>query len=108
MPYHSKELAKRWKKMPLVEQMANIGSEVYRAMRWQGKNQQSFELAYTRALELFDLTIADSRWKKRLKELTRLREVFCDAILGGKEYNSSLADIERYFFYFAVASRLGK
>jgi len=89
----------------LAEQLANIGSEVSRAVRWQGRDGKIFWSAVERALELFSLTMSDSRWHQRLKEITRLHEVFCDAVLGGKEYQSRLEEIERYFFYFALYSR---
>lgn len=99
------DLVKRWQSLSFLEQMANIGSEVNRALRWQKENKELFENAAFRALELLDLTISNScQNRSRLKELTRLREVFCDAILGGREYHSSLKDLERYFYPFAIAA----
>lgn len=102
-----KELAEgRWYEMSLMEQLGNIGSEVGRARIYKDKSDKDrFWKAVDRALELFDLTLADSRWRGRLKEIGRARDVFCDAVLGGKEYNSNLSDLERYFMYFAFASR---
>lgn len=102
---HEEIAAGKWYKLSLCEQFGNIGSEVGRARRWLNKDQKLYEGAVLRALELFDLTLADSRWRKRLKEIARLREVFCDAITGGKEYKSTLGDLERYFFHYAFASR---
>lgn len=104
-----KELAcGRWYTFSLCEQLGNIGSEVSRARLSQGKDGKRFENAVERALELFDLTLSDSRWKGRLKEIGRAREVFCDAIFGGKEFKSSLADLERYFNNFALAALSSK
>ena len=60
------------------------------------------------SLELFDLTIQDIRWKSRLKEILRAREVFCDIIYGDNQYQTSLKDLDRYFFYFALAVQLKK
>jgi len=94
-----------WHKLALAEQLANIGSEVGRARRWRGKDKQIYKNAVERALELFDLTLDDARWLGRLREIGRLREVFCDAITGGQEYASNLADLEQYFFHFAFLSR---
>lgn len=94
-----------WQKLSLAQQLGNIGTEVSRARRWFGKDQKIYNGAVRRALELFDLTLADPRWRGRLREIARLREVFCDAITGGKEYKSTLKDLERYFFYFAFLSR---
>lgn len=103
---HKNLAAGRWQELTLCEQMANIGSEVSRAARWQKKDKKTFDGAVGRALELFELTLEDSRWRGRLREIARAREVFLDAVLGGKEYNSSLEDMERYFFHFAYCARL--
>ena len=98
----------RWQTLSLAEQMANIGSEVARTARWRGQDEKHCAAAADRALELMDLTIHDPRWRTRLKEITRAREIFIDALSGGKEYLSSLADLDRYFLYFAVAARIHK
>jgi len=101
-----KELTKgKWFQLSLCEQLGNIGSEVSRALRWKDKDKNSFDSATERALELFDLTLKDQRWNKRWREIARARELFCDAISGGKEYKSSLEDLDRYFYYFAFAAR---
>lgn len=96
----------RWHAFSLSEQMGNIGSEVSRAGKQQGKDARLFQTATDRALELFDLTLEDSRWKGRLREIGRAREVFCDAISGGKEYGSTLVGMQKYFDYFGIAARL--
>ena len=85
--------------------MGNIGSEVNRAKNWQGKDEKLFQRAVDRALDLFDLTLIDKRWKGRRREIARAREVFCDAIYGGQFYKSSLEDLSRYFDNFAFAAR---
>ena len=102
-----KELASgRWRRLSLCQQMGNIGSEISRALKWRGKDQKNFQTAIERALELFDLTLEDPRWRGRLREIARAKEVFLDAVSGGKEYKSSLEDLERYFFGFAYCARL--
>lgn len=106
MEFRHKELSEgKWQTFSFAEQMAHIGSEVSRAARWQNKDERIFWSAVDRALELFYLTIADPRWRDRLKEPIRLREIFCDAVLGGNEYHSKLKDMERYFLYFALLIR---
>lgn len=102
MSYLHKNAAEgRWQKMPLAEQLANIGSEVGRSAKWQGKDNKIFFGAVIRALELFNLTLEDQRWKGgRLLELGRLKEVFCDGVLGGQEYGTNLYDLEKYFYPF--------
>jgi len=103
--YHKEAAAGSWQALSLVEQMGHVGSEVGRAARWQGKNASLYEKAMDRAFELLDLTISDPRWRFRLKELVRVREILADAILGGDAYGSRLADLDRYFLYFALAAR---
>jgi hypothetical protein len=106
MVFKHKELAAgRWFELSLAEQLSNIGSEVSRAARWEKKDEKLFQGAVDRALELFDLTLSDSRWRGRYREIARAREVFCDAIYGGKLYKSSLPDLVRYFDYFALAAQ---
>ena len=109
MPYQHTGLAGgRWLTMPLVEQLAHVGSEVGRIVRWKEKNPQDCEKAFLRALELLDLTIQDPRWKGRRKELTRARECLCDAMSGENAYGSDLIDLDRYFYHYALASRISR
>ena len=106
MVFQHKNLATgRWQKLSLAEQLGNIGSEVSRAVLWKGKDEELFENAVLRALELFDLTLEDSRWRAGLREIARARELFCDAIYGNGEYNTTLEDLDRYFFHFAYLAR---
>lgn len=92
----------RWHSMTLAEQLANVGSEVHRARMAQEKHSERFLRASERALELFDLTLADPRWKGRLFELGRMRDIFADTVLGGHEYAINLKDLEPYFDRFAL------
>lgn len=94
-----------WSRLSLAQQLGNVGSDVGRALRWKDKDPRLFEQAMLRALELLDLSIGDARWRGRLKELTRAREMLCDAWFGGKEYGSDLDGLNRYFFHFALAAR---
>ena len=94
----------RWWSLSLAQQFGNIGSEVGRAAKWQGKDNNSFWGAVTRALELLDLTQSDKRWHKRMLEINRAKEVFADAVLGGTEYKTTLQDLEKYFMLFAMSA----
>lgn len=106
MAFIHKELAAgKWRELSLAEQLGNIGSEILRALRQEGKNEKLFWGAIERALELFDLTLDDPRWKGRHYEIARAREVFCDAVYGGKLYESSFQDLVHYFDNFAFAAR---
>ncbi|MFH0712380.1 MAG: hypothetical protein V2A55_00760 [Candidatus Jorgensenbacteria bacterium] len=102
---HKNLAAGGWQKLTLAEQLGNIGSEVSRAFKWKDKDDKIFEATVERALELFDFTLDDPRWKGRLKEIARAREVFCDAVYGGKLYKGSFEGLIRYFDNFAFAAR---
>ncbi|MFA5129442.1 MAG: hypothetical protein WC477_00820 [Patescibacteria group bacterium] len=108
MSYQHQSLADvRWQTLTLAEQLGNVGSEVSRAVKARG-SEDRYQSAIARALELLDLTIADIRWHDRLKEIVRTREVLADAASHGSEYSTSLEDLDRYFFYFAMAARLSR
>lgn len=103
---HKNLAEKGWRELSLCEQMANIGSEISRARNWQERDPQIFENGVNRALDLFELTLTDPRWRGRLREIARAREVFLDCVYGSKEYKSSLSDLDRYFLSFAYCARL--
>ena len=104
---HYEMAAGRWYTFTLAEQMGNIGSEVHRAIMWRGRNEEkNFQNAFERALELFDLTLDDTRWNApRKREIGRAREVFCDALWGDNEYKTNLASLDNYFLQFGIAAR---
>ncbi len=109
MPVEHKNIMEgRWPRMTLFEQLGNVGSEVHRARNWQGRDESLYRAAIDRALELMDFVISDSRWRGRLKEIARAREMIVDASLGGKEYGSTFEGLDNYFFGFAIAARLKK
>ena len=99
--------AESWSKFSLEEQMGNIGSEVSRAIRAKG-DAEYYWGAVSRALELFYLTILDPRWKGRLKEIVRAKELFCAAALDSNEFKTTLEDLDKYFTYFALIARAKK
>ena len=98
----------RWQKFSLMEQLANVGSEVHRAIIWREKNEKDSKLAFERALELLDLTIEDLRHRRRLKELLRLRSALVDFFAGNNEFNSSNQKWENYFYQCNYAANLSR
>lgn len=107
MIFKHKELAAgRWYELSLKEQMGNIGSEVVRASRHKDKSEELFWGDVERALELFDLTLADPRWRGRRFEIARAREIFCDAVYGGELYKSTFQGLIPYFDRFAFAANV--
>ncbi|HEX9562839.1 MAG TPA: hypothetical protein VF981_02665 [Gemmatimonadaceae bacterium] len=97
----------RWDRFNIVEQLANVGSEVERAIRArESGNEQRFERALDRALALFDLTASDNRWRgPRRREVLRAREEFVRLFFDPLVPAESAAGLRRYFLAFAIAAR---
>ena len=107
--HHKKLASGGWANLTLMEQLGNIGSEVFRAIKWFKLKDDRFQNAFERALELFDLTLTDNRWKGRRKEIARSREVFCSLLTEPEKYDNlehELDSLDNYFFRFGVAARL--
>lgn len=104
---HQRLAAGRWASLSFVAQMANIGSEVQRTILWNRKGNDLYsQKSFARALELLDLTIADSKNRERLRELTRLREALVDYFFGENQFSSSDQLWQNYFFAFNYAARV--
>lgn len=98
----------RWAEMSFIDQMANIGSEIHRTSVWgKKKNADRAEMAFDRALELIDLTLKYGRQHEpgrnaMLKELCRLREIFCAEYLS--ENPDALESSDKFFLPFGMAA----
>lgn len=90
-----------------MDQLAHVGSEVDRAIRAHAAgNTVRFDGALSRALELFDLTAADERWRgARRREILRARSEFCRLFFDDSVSADSAAGLSRYFLHFAIAAR---
>lgn len=96
---------KQWAKLDVFNQMGNIGSEVGRALaaQRQGKNERMMS-AFYRGIDLINATVrawSESKYVA-VPELLAARELFAEAILGGKPD----AGLESYFMQFAIAARM--
>ena len=105
---HKRVAAGGWDRLELVEQLGNVGTEVDRAIRaHQAGRTTRFESALERALELFDLTAADPRWRgHRCQEILRAREEFCRLFFDPDVPSGSAEGLRRYFFSFGHAARM--
>ena len=106
-----KDLASgRWFTFSLMEQLANVGMDIERTIRWKNKgDQQMSRQAFERALELLDFTIADPKNRgPRLKEILRVREALLDHFVYDNEYQSTDESWQNYFFAFNYAAALQK
>ncbi|MBI4049578.1 MAG: hypothetical protein HY395_02055 [Candidatus Doudnabacteria bacterium] len=91
----------RWFTMTIAEQLGNVGSEYSRIISSRKrKDNDRFNSALERYLELLDLTISDPRWDfYRKRELLRLREHSCEDFPE---------DLQKYFDRFALLARKHK
>jgi len=107
MIIHKELAAGRWFKLSLLEQMANIGSDVERTISWKNKSDLAYShQAFERALELIDLTVADPKNKGRRREILRTREALVDHFVCDNEYNSTDESWQNYFYAFNYAAAL--
>ena len=103
---HKNLAAGKWSRMSLCEQMANIGSEINRALNWRKKGSEGMsQKASSRALELVDLSLDSIRGFPKIKELARLREAIVDYFYGTNQFASSESSWRKYFDNFNYALR---
>jgi hypothetical protein len=106
--FHKDLTQKKWNKLDIFNQMANIGSEFERAVKWREKSKEESDRALERMLELIDLTIGDPKNKKRLREIVRLREVLADLLVFDNIYQSDIEKTKNYFYAFNWAAQIKK
>ena len=94
-------MGERWNSLSIIEQMANVGCDVDRAIRWRNKGELvDSRNAFERALELLQFTIADPKNRKRLRELCPLKDHLIDYFMYDNEYASTDEWFQKYFFNF--------
>ena len=73
--FHTSLTLEKWSSLASPKQILNIASELTRAKHALEKEQTvNMQKSLERALELIDLTVVDSKWRQKRKELLRLRE----------------------------------
>ncbi|MEJ2053504.1 MAG: hypothetical protein P8X42_06250 [Calditrichaceae bacterium] len=80
---HHKNLSiEKWSRYTKGQQILMIGNELNRAKNLLEKNMMpEVKNCYERAMELTDLISGDQKWRGRLKELRRFREVLSELYL---------------------------
>jgi len=108
MNYQNEQFKKRWNGLTFFQQMANIGSEVIRAINWKEKNKEYSRGFIDRGLELLDLTIEDKKNqnRSRLKEILRVRETLAYYFYFDNIYKSSDKNWNNYFLAFNYAANI--
>ncbi len=106
MIQHAELASGKWATFSFKVQMANIASEVERALNWKNKGNADYsKRAFERALELIDLSLDAAKDFPRLKELARVREALVDYFWGINEFSSSEKLWKNYFSSFTYAAR---
>jgi hypothetical protein len=81
--WHKSMDSEKWNRYPPEQQILMVGSEFARAksllhVDLMGEVKQCYE----RAFELLDLCAMDPKWRPRLKELLRFREILGELYLS--------------------------
>jgi len=101
-----KTIRNTWKKLSFAEQMANIGSEVERALSWREKSNEEYShRAFLRSMELFNLTVTSADRFPKIKEVNRAKELFADFFIGDNQYHSTKESWQKYFRQFTYLAR---
>ena len=103
--YHPAISQEKWNALSTIEQMANIGSEVSRAINWKQKDKVTMQMAVYRALELLTLSVEDKKNARGLKEILRVRECLADYFFGDNVYKFTDKWWQKYFLEYAIAAR---
>jgi len=98
---HADLTPEKWADQSLWLQMANIGSEVFRAISWRDKGYpDKGYAAAARAIELFNLTMSGDLPLHRRREVGRAKEAFVDYYWGENQYGSTRENWNSYFMSF--------
>lgn len=104
---HKTALSDRWLTLSLIEQLANVGTDIERTIQWKKRGDlEASRQAFERALELLDHTITDPKNRKRLKEIVRAREMLVDYFVYDNEYRSTAESWQSYFYAFNYAAAI--
>lgn len=105
MIQHTQLANGRWNELSFLEQMANVGSEVIRAINWQKKGNIPYsKLAFHRALELLSMSLDDPKNSNRCKEILRNYEVTVDYFDGENIFTSTPDQFTNYYMAFTHAA----
>jgi len=81
--WHKSMDSEKWNGFPLDRQILMIGSEFARAKNLRRDNVLGEVIqCYERAFELLDLCAMDPKWRSRLNELLRFREILGELFLN--------------------------
>lgn len=77
--HHSKLSIDKWFSLPAHHHVLMIAAELNRAKNWIEKGDWNHvRSCYERAFELVDLTVNDPKWRGKIRELLRFREMLAE------------------------------
>lgn len=87
--------------MPVGLQLANVGSEVGRAISWKKRGNLQRSIGFcNKAIEFLELMKTDEKNKKRIGELNFCIEELKDYFLGENIYNTTDEMLMKYYDAF--------
>ena len=104
---HQTLAAGKWQRMPLAEQLANVGSEVERTISWKERGNLDYSRqAFDRSLELLSLTKDSVKDGSKLREVSRVYELLVDYFAGENKFKSSDQIWRNYFNSYTYLTAL--
>ena len=91
----------KWFEMDVGIQLANVGGEICRAIRWKNRGDDKKEANfYNKAMDFLELTMQDPKNSHRLGELREARYELEDFFYGGNTYDNTDESIMKYYDSF--------
>lgn len=93
----------KWSKMAVGTQLANVGGEINRAIRWKNRgDDKKTANFYKKAMEFLELTMQDPKNSHRVGELNEARYELEDFFYGGNTYQNTDKSIMKYYDAFLM------
>ena len=90
-----------WYNMPVGMQLANVGSEVNRAITWKRKGDAQRSAGFcNKAIEYLEIMKTDEKNRNRIGELNCCIEELKDYFLGENIYNTTDEMLKKYYDAF--------
>ena len=90
-----------WYNMPVGMQLANVGSEVNRAITWKRKGDAQRSAGFcNKAIEYLEIMKTDEKNRNRIGELNFCIEELKDYCLGENIYNTTDEMLKKYYDAF--------
>ena len=89
-----------WYAMPINVQIANVGSEVARAIRWRGRDAKKADSFCSKAIEFWEIIKSDPKNSHRQDEIEAAIEELRDYFLGDNLYQTTDQVLTNYYDAF--------